>query len=415
MVDVSDGMRLGREASSARSGLLTIIRARAGKLTKTAIGLALLGLAGWQADRTFIKTLSTDATVAGEFFVVASPIDGYLDLAKIEVGDIIEPQQVVGGVTNPFVDRSRVAQIRSRLTTVDGELAATRELIARLDALGSRHQKRGALSQTMRVQRLGIDEQRLSARADGDRARFEEAQLRLQRAETLLHEGLVPTQAVEELRRDQTVLQKTYEAAQSELLALRSTAKSLQDGVILDSFSSSDRSYSAQRVDEIEVRLTQADSDRRRQETEHEALSKQLDTEEAQLRSLSDSALSVTVRGRVLERFSAPNEFVHRGQNILRVVDCRKLFVRATVDRRRFSRLRIGTKATIKLLSSGLSFPGQVSLLLGAPEGRTADAVTAGLPATSRDRFIVLVRSSEMATAISAACEIGGPAEVEFH
>ena len=131
--------------------------------------------------------------------------------------------------------------------------------------------------------------------------------------------------------------------------------------------------------------------------------------------SLSDASLSVTVRGRVLERFSAPSEFVRRAQNILRVVNCRKLFVRATVDRRRFSRLRIGTKATIKLLSSGQSFPGEVSLLLGAPEGRTGDSVTAGLPATSRDRFTVLVRSSQMANAIGTACEIGGPTEVEFH
>ena len=415
MVDASDGMRLGREASPAKARLLTLIRARAGKLTRTGIGLALLSLAAWQADRTFIKTLSTDATVAGEFFVVTSPIDGYLDLAKSEVGDVLEPQQVVGRVTNPFVDRSRLAQVRSRLTSVDGELAATRELIGRLDALGTRHQERGALSQARRVQRLSIDEQRLSARADGDRARFDEAQLRLQRGEALLQEGLVPTQAIEELRRDQTVLQKTYEAAQSELLALRSAAKALKEGVILDNYSSSDRSYSAQRVDELEVRLTQAESDRKRQETEHDALSKQLDVEEAQFRSLSDASLSVTVRGRVLERFSAPSEFVRRAQNILRVVNCRKLFVRATVDRRRFSRLRIGTKATIKLLSSGQSFPGEVSLLLGAPEGRTGDSVTAGLPATSRDRFTVLVRSSQMANAIGTACEIGGPTEVEFH
>ena len=62
----------------------------------------------------------------------------------------------------------------------------------------------------------------------------------------------------------------------------------------------------------------------------------------------------------------APGEYVSKGQDLLRVLDCSKPIVSANVDERVYDHLEVGSPATFRPLEGGETYHGSVVNLTGA-------------------------------------------------
>lgn len=61
-----------------------------------------------------------------------------------------------------------------------------------------------------------------------------------------------------------------------------------------------------------------------------------------------------------------PGEYVNKGQDLLRVLNCSHPIVSASVDERVYNRLEVGSPATFQPLQDGKAYHGTVINLTGA-------------------------------------------------
>jgi len=230
----------------------------------------------------------------------------------------------------------------------------------------------------------------------------------------LAKEGLAAAQVEEDARRDLMVADKTLIGAHSQLDNLKATKESLKEGITLVDFSSTDRTYSSQRVDEVRLRLAQLSGDLAVKKAERAAVTAQLNAEQDYVASQSENRIRVAQRSRVWKLQAASGEFVSRGQPLFQLVDCTRPKVVAYLNERNYDRVRVGDPVTMRLAGRSDHFRGRVDLLLGGPDNLLGSERAMSLAPELRERFAVAISSPALTAELSSSCETGQNAEVEF-
>jgi hypothetical protein len=107
--------------------------------------------------------------------------------------------------------------------------------------------------------------------------------------------------------------------------------------------------------------------------------------------------------------------FVPRGAPIARLVDCSSLRVLAYVSAYKYNRIAVGDRAAIEVLPGRRRYAGTVAFRLGSSDLLLSVGTAVTIPANQRERFAIVVSSSEMAADLGDRCEIGQNAEVTFY
>lgn len=177
----------------------------------------------------------------------------------------------------------------------------------------------------------------------------------------------------------------------------------MQGGVSLDGYS--DKPYSMQRVDEIELNLVRLRAAFANQTRTKEALQREFLAEQARLARLSHASIEVPRDSRLKQVLAGQGTFVNVGDNIMEVVECSKLAVVAELTEREYARVRIGTRVHFSPRGYDEVFEGVVSQKLG-PEGRYIE------PALSV--FRVVLALPRLSLRLGTNCEIGLSGDAYF-
>jgi multidrug resistance efflux pump len=385
-----------------------------GRLVRTAIGVAFLTGTVLLVNRYLIRTISSEASVSPTFVSVAAPIDGYVDHGVESVGTVVPAGATVAVIKNPLVNRGPAAALAARVQSLRGDIEALGSVIASLESLRDGFATRGGVYQRQRLHQLEIMIAEAQTRIEADQAREGASGSHLERVQALRRAGLAPLQAEEDAKRDLTVAEQTLVASHRQLDNLRATMDSLKQGVTIGEFSTSDRSYSSQRVDEVKLRLTQLKGDLAVKKAELAAANEQLAAEEKNLALVSENQVKVAQRSRVWKIQAATGEYVSRGQALFQLIDCTRPHLVAYLNERNYNRVRVGDAVVIRLAGVPTSFAGKVELLLGGPENLLGPEKAISLSPDLRERFGVAISSPELSAAAGPACEAGQNAEVEF-
>ena len=154
-------------------------------------------------------------------------------------------------------------------------------------------------------------------------------------------------------------------AARKRLEETRVERDAVADGVFVgDSYN--DSPSSQQRATELRLRKgeLEAQLDATRSQMNH--LADQIAEEEGRYRERSEATANLPAKGRVWEMLIAPGEYVSKGQDLLRVLDCSKPIVSANVDERVYDHLEVGSPATFRPLEGAETYHGSVINLTGA-------------------------------------------------
>jgi multidrug resistance efflux pump len=395
-------------AAAPRAGLLS--RVWSGRLLKVGIGVALIVIFGWMPLQTLLVASSVEAVVNSRIVTVRSPIDGVLAAAPHDstawAGAKGAP---VLKVVDDKADRVRLDDLRRQLGNMEDERPALATRLELAQASLGELTKQTQQFTDGRIRQLNARIAALNHEYAAASARATEADAALVRASALIKSGTVTQAESGRLQRDKTVAAETEAAARQRIEEASIELSAAHQGFFLgDSYN--DRPDSAQRAQEMQMRVGDLASELRTRDAQIARLRNDIADEAARFKNRSDIEVALPVSGRVWEVLTAPGEHVARGQDLLRILDCASAVVTANVTESIYNRLQVGSPATFRPSAGGPDLPGSVVNLTGASGAPGNFAI---LPSSlSKEPYHVTVAVPRIAE--GAECGIGRTGRVIF-
>ena len=400
--------RLGRLPDRVRPGV-----SGAFILRFTLLLLALATLGSYAHSHVLAPT-SLQGVVNAPIVTVRTPIDGTLTSGGVAAGQFVTTGAMAFSVRDPRVDEQHAEELRGRLSQARHRLAAGETMIGSLAGLLADLQRRSVAHSAAEVAQLA---ETVAGRehAVGDALmslRF--AEDREERSRQLVGSGVAVTLRLEEGTRDRLVARAALDRALTELRVAHESLNAAQEGIFLQGgFGGS--AYSQQRSDEIRVRLLEAEFQRTLAAAEAESLVGQLAAESGRVARLREVVVPVVATGIVTTVHAATGTALIRGNPLVDILDCEKLYVEAIVAPGWFGQPKPGDAVMIGMYGQTATLAGRVRLVrdaaLSLDAGRT-------LPLSDRDgrRSLTAIVDFDRADrpAANQACPVGQPATLSF-
>lgn len=317
-------------------------------------GLFLILVFLWVVLGEQLSGASADATINAELMTVRAPIAGQLALRAAPLGLPVGAGEELGAINDPLIDTVRRDDLEMEQFFAASEVERLQGVAA---ALADQQQDYEARLEDYGMRRLS----ELQARLRHARARLE-----------LLESGEEPDVVAATLDRGQSgnpgdalLPGVALEYAREQVATLEIALAAARDGIFLgDGYN--DAPFAGQRLAEIELRAATTRAELAEVEARLEAISTRLSDERLRTNRLGTAVLRSSVPGHLWERLAADGETVQRGQDLLKLLDCRSTIVTLSVTENVYNRLEIGTEARFRPAGSDRVLPGTVIRLAGA-------------------------------------------------
>jgi len=379
------------------------------RFAKVALGIGLVVAFGWTPLRAMLATTSVEAIVNARIETIRAPIEGIVQAPAEKNANwsaTAAPPKLT--ITNPYADRSRLDELRRDLNTLE----------AQEDSLGRQSQLAQTALDTINLQaekyrtgRLKLIDARLArqtAELQATSAKTSQTTASKHRSDHLQQTGFISGAESDRVQYEWNAATSAEEAAQKRLEETKVEHDAVADGVFIgDSYN--DSPSSIQRETELKMKKGELDAQLAGVLTQIKHINDQISEEEARYRLRSEAAVALPSKGRVWEMLVGPGEFVNKGQDLLRVLDCSNPIVSANVDERVYNRLEVGSPATFRPLQDGKAYHGTVVNLTGAA-GAPANFAIAPI-SMRKSPFYVTIAMDGMG---AAGCSIGRTGTVTF-
>ena len=381
------------------------------RVLKTALGLAIVAIVGYAPLQRLLQTSSVEAVVNARTITLRAPIDGVVQAgpSPLDFGRSIAGGELLFRIVNTRADRSRVDDLSRQLAQLKDERPGIADRLATARTLFKDLTEQTRLFAAGRILQLEARQGELHATLAAAAARSEEASANLERITALAANGWTTTAQLGQAQRDASVAKETAGAAQKRLEAGNVELDAARRGVFVgDSYN--DRPRSSQRADELqqlvsELTATLSDRDQR-----IVRLTGELTEEKARYADLAATDMVAPAKGSVWEVLTAPGEQVHRGQDLLRVLDCGGALVTAVVSESVYNGLRVGSPARFRPRDGHMDLPGRVIRLTGASASPANLAIQPSV--LMRESYHVTVAVPALAD--GTGCTVGRTGRVIF-
>lgn len=379
------------------------------RAVKIGIGVALLALALWVILPHILLSMSGRAIITARLATVDAPIEGRLETNAHTLGDAVPADAPLGKVRNPRVERTRAWDVGLQVQRMESEIPTLTARRERLDAMAARLLSQRRSYGSGRVDQLEAQVAEARAEVQAAEAREREAEAQLRRVETLRQKGVTPEAGLDEAEASQAVAAARVQAARDRLETLRVALEAARGGTFLgDSYN--DQPYSAQRRDEIALRLTELDAALARKRALLPNWRKLHERLKGQAERFAQARLASPVEGRLWSVAATAGEFVQKGQKLFELLDCKTVIVAATVSEADYNLLELNDSATFRPHGETVRYEGHIIKLAGPGPRDGEDRLAISLQSDEEDAFFVYLRFP----ALVEACSIGRTGTVVF-
>jgi multidrug resistance efflux pump len=261
-----------------------------------------------------------------------------------EFGAPFAPGDPLLHIINDRADRSRVDDLGYEIQRLNDERPGivTRLAEARTRLTDLTEQLR--LFTEARTLQLEARQDELKAELAAAQAKNEEAGTTLERFSTLAGKGWTSRAQLNQARRDGSIAQKSQAAAEKRLEAVGVELAAAQRGVFVG-IGSNDRPRYMQRADQLEQQVSNLAETLAERDQRLVRLNEQIALEKARYDLLAAADIVAPAKGRIWEISASQGQHVHRGEELLRVLDCDRPVVTAVISGAVSSRLKVGSSA----------------------------------------------------------------------
>ena len=395
------------KAPSATKRFVNAVTAR--RFLKIALGIGLVVAFGWAPLRAMLATTSVEAIVNARIETIRAPIEGIVQAPSEKNANwnsTAAPPKLT--ISNPYADRSRLDELRRDLNTLESQ----EETLGRQSQLAQTALDTISLqAEKYRAGRLKLIDARLArqtAELQATSAKTSQTTASKQRSDHLQQTGFISGAESDRVQYEWNAATSAEAAAQKRLEETKVEHDAVADGVFIgDSYN--DAPSSIQRETELKMKKGELDAQLAGVRTQIAHITDQISEEEARVALRSEATVALPSIGRVWEMLVGPGEFVNKGQDLMRVLDCSHPIVSANVDERVYNRLEVGSPATFRPLQDGKTYHGTVINLTGAA-GAPANFAIAPIN-LRKSPFYVTIAMDDMG---AAGCSIGRTGTVSF-
>ena len=385
------------------------------RFVRICVGLALLATGVVVMLPGFTGYTSLDGTVNARFTLVSAPIEGVVSDTPPKVGTALPENADLFFINNDRISRTAEAQLDADLNAAKERLQAlqvqAKDLSALKDDLVNRLKEYQQASIAGIQQEIIIRQQRIATA----QANKTSAEADLNRKQTLGATGVVAGSSVEQARAASVSATSEQNIAKAELERLQRQLDALKRGTFVGE-GRNDVPYSQQRTDEVTIQLANVEAQLRTEKARIQQLNRQLLLERARNDRLSFAAVQVPFKGVIWRNNVVAGSNVVVGNELMRLLDCRDLFVDILVDEVDYDRIKPGDRADVRLLGTSNVIGGQVLSVRGSAAA-VEEVVLAAVPPKSRGknaRIRVVLDPSEMQTDYANFCQVGRTVQVRF-
>ncbi|GJD78259.1 HlyD family secretion protein [Methylobacterium gregans] len=385
------------------------------RFARICVGIALLATVVIVLLPGFTGYTSVDGTVNARFALVSAPIEGVVSDTPPKVGTALPEGTSVFFINNDRISRTAEAQLDADLGAAKERLQAleiqAKDLSALKADLVTRLKEYQQASIVGIQQEIIIRQQRIST-AQANKA---SAEADLARKQTLGATGVVAGSSVEQARAASVSATSEQNIAKAELERLQRQLDALKRGTFVGE-GRNDVPYSQQRTDEVTIQLANVEAQIRTEKARIQQLKGQLHLERARNDRLSLAAVQVPFEGVIWRNNVVAGSNVVVGNELMRLLDCRDLFVDILVDEVDYDEIKPGDRADVRLLGTSDIIGGHVLSVRGSAAA-VEEVVLAALPPKSRGknaRIRVALDPSGMQTDYANFCQVGRTVQVRF-
>jgi multidrug resistance efflux pump len=283
---------------------------------------------------------------------------------RLDFGTSIARGDILFRIANRRADHSRVDDLTRQIEQLEGERPGIAARLGNARTLFNDLTEQTHLFVEARILQLEARQDELRAELAAAQARNVEARASLDRITTLAGKGWVPRAQLNRAERDGSIAQELEAAAQKRLQAVSIELAAARRGIFVGS-GNNDRPRSMQRVDQLEQQISNFAQTLAEHDQRMSRLNRELAKEKARY-ILAAADITAPVAGSVWDILTAPEEQVHLGQDLVRVLDCGGAVVTAIVDEAVYKVLQVGSPAHFHPREGQEDLPGTVIRLSDA-------------------------------------------------
>jgi multidrug resistance efflux pump len=379
------------------------------------VGLLLLTCAAFAVLPALTGYTSLDGTVNARFAVLSAPIEGTVLETPPKTGTPLSAGKHLISIRNERVNRAVAGSLSAELETLRKRLVAQDLQRQQLGRLRQDLEERLKEFQTASVANLEQEIATIRQRITINEAQQIAANSEFQRRQTLGVSGVVAGSQVDQARAAQAVSVGEGQVARTTLARLQKQLDAIRRGIYVAD-GRNDVPYSRQRMDEVTIQLADIDARLRENEAREEQIEKQLVQEQDRIKRLQGAEISMPFEGVVWRNDVVVGTNVVVGQGMMRILDCRDLFVDILVSEANYDEIKPGRDAEIRLLGRSDSLMGQVISVRGsgAVVDETILAATPPEGGRRNARIRVAFQNSDLEKDYTNFCQVGRSAQVRF-
>jgi multidrug resistance efflux pump len=383
----------------------------ASRLIKTIAGVAIMIVVGLAPLQRLFQSSSVEAIINAHTITLRAPIDGQIraETTTAVIGKMLGVGETIFTIENRRADRSRLDDLQRSLAAFEEE----RPLVA--NRLENRRALHKDLAQQTRLFLAGriaqLEARAAEIRADivSTAAQRDEAKAAFARTTELAKNRTESIAALMRAERDAIVAQEATEAAQHRLEGVQVELEAARQGTFIgDSYN--DRPHSAQRLEELVQEIAELETSLRAHDNRIERLRGEVADETFRQSLASNALVSAPGRGRIWEVLTSEGEEVHKGQDLVRLLDCSNSVVTAVVSETVYNRLRIGAPARFRFRDDRKEWSGEVIGLTGVAASAANLAIQPS--ALMKESYHVAVNVPALANV--ERCDVGRTGRVVF-
>jgi multidrug resistance efflux pump len=391
-----------------RNGILNQLGWRA---FKSALGLAIVVIAGVGPVQRLLELSSVEAVVNARLVSLRAPIEGRIESTDLAptIGEAAPKGRPMLRISNSRADRARLDDLQRLVDQAETERPVIARRLMRLKEIYEQISQQAHAFQAGRIRELEARVLDLKAQASASEASGSEAASTLARTQALAASGHQTSVAVERAERDAKVASQTQKSLNHRLFAVEVELEAARRGEYVgDSYN--DRPSSLQHADELSIRVAETESELTAHDQRLARLHSALDKEVSRYSELSSVVLASPADASVWEVLVTPGEEVRKGQDLMRLLDCSGPIVSVTVRESVFNQLQIGDNAQFHFSGQSKRYNGTIIRMSGSAAPSENLAIQATGSASGGYRIAVSV--PELA---ATQCSVGRSGTVVFH
>ncbi|MFC7735180.1 HlyD family efflux transporter periplasmic adaptor subunit [Roseomonas sp. GCM10028921] len=376
-------------------------RGISGRVSRIALGVAALAVAGYFVWDRFFALGSTNAVLSATPVMLRAPIDGEVRLNPIAPGTLLDERAVIGALRNTRLDTGRINELTAQVLAVEHEVDLIRQRIVNTEQDATEALAQATSFQKARVEQIAARLEESEARIRSTQARLREAEGIQGRNEHLLRSGVATVATVEQARRGLEVARGDLDIAIRQRQAIRSELDAASHG-IFTSEAGTNRSSSQQQYDRLRQQQRELSAQFTERQARLDSLRELLMNERVQIARRTAAQIEAPSRSRLIRVHAQNGEFVRQGQDVASVIDCARPLVTVEVNDRVFRSLRMGMSGFFTPAGGGQGYEGGI-IELQAP-------LTNQSGQSGQHRVVMQVNDPTL----SAECQTGRTGRVSF-